>query len=152
MPNIEQSITIAAPVEQVFAIARDVEAFPQFMADLKSLVVRERNVEGTRTVTEWVGLIREFKMTMKWTQEDVWNTETYRDDFKMLRGDMDSMAGYWQFTSLDAKTTRFDSVVNYEYNVPLIGAMVQNLIKKKMTENLQATMDAIKRRAEESIA
>ncbi len=149
MTKIEQSITIAAPVERVFAVARNVEAFPEFMADLKSLTVRERNEEGTRTVTEWVGLIREFKMTIKWTQEDLWDTAHYRDDFNMLSGDMDSMKGYWQFTPVDAQSTRFESLVNYEYNVPLIGAMVQNLIKKKMTENLQATMDAIKRRAEE---
>ena len=46
--------------------------------------------------------------------------------------------------------TRFDSQVDYEYNVPLIGPMVKNLIKKKLTDNLQATMDAIKRKAEEA--
>ena len=49
----------------------------------------------------------------------------------------------------DAETTRFDSMVDYEYNVPLIGPMVKSLIKKKMTDNLQATMDAIKRQSEE---
>lgn len=152
MPKIEQSITISAPVDRVFDIARNVEAFPQFMADLKSLVVKERSPDGKRTITEWVGIIREFKMTIKWTQEDLWDTALHRDDFNMLSGDMDSMSGYWLFTAQDAENTTFESVVNYEYNVPLIGAMVQNLIKKKMTENLQATMDAIKRRAEAKTA
>lgn len=149
MPRIEQTLVVNAPVETVYAIARNVEDFPNFMADLKSLVVLERSEDGNRTVTEWTGLIREFKMTLKWTQEDVWDSERYRDDFTQLKGDMDSMSGFWQFTAESSGATRFDSVLDYEYNVPLIGAMVKTLIKKKITENLNATMEAIKRRAEQ---
>ncbi len=149
MPRIEQSVTIHAPIAHVYRIARNVEAFPQFMADLQSLTVLERSSDGTRTTTEWAGLIREFRMTVKWVQEDRWDDSAFRDDFTMLRGDMDRMEGYWQFTSPDGDTTRFDSMVDYEYNVPLIGPMVKSLIKKKMTDNLQATMDAIKRQSEE---
>ena len=149
MPRIEQSVTIQAPIAHVFRIAKNVEAFPQFMADLRSLKLLERSPDGTRTTTEWVGLIREFKMNVKWVQEDRWDDDAYRDDFTMLRGDMDRMEGYWQFTAPDAATTRFDSMVDYEYNVPLIGPMGKSLIKKKMTDHLQATMDAIKRQSEE---
>jgi ribosome-associated toxin RatA of RatAB toxin-antitoxin module len=151
MPRIEQSVTITAPIAHVYRIAKNVEAFPQFMADLQSLTLKERSPDGKRTVTDWVGLIREFKMTVKWTQEDRWDDSAYRDEFVMLQGDMDKMEGFWQFTAEDANRTRFDSVVEYEYNVPLIGPMVKSLIKKKMTDNLQATMDSIKRQSEETI-
>lgn len=150
MPRIELSNEIDAPVEEVYRVARDVESFPSFMEDLESLSVLERSNDGTKTITEWVGIIREFKMKIKWTQEDVWDDTTYRDDFHMLKGDMDKMEGYWQFTSLDATRTRFENVLEYEYDVPLIGAMVKSLIKKKMTDNLMATMNAIKKRAEET--
>ena len=147
MPRIEQSVEINAPVDKVFAVARDVESFPDIMDDLQSLVVIEKSDDGNRTVTEWVGLIREFKMTVKWSQEDIWDPSAYRDDFSMIKGDMDSMSGYWQFTPTDGGT-KFESVVDYEYNVPLIGPMIKALIKKKMEANLAAQMQAIKRRAE----
>src|SRR5262245_34609451 len=150
MPRIEQSVQIEAPIAHVYRIAKDVESFPQFMADLQSLTVKERSPDGARTVTDWVGLIREFKMKIVWTQEDRWDDAAYRDEFTMLKGDMDRMEGCWQFTPEEENRTRFDSVVDYEYNVPLIGPMVKSLIKKKMTDNLQATMDAIKRKAEET--
>src|SRR5438105_4702991 len=105
MPRIEQSIVVDAPIERVYAVARDVESFPEIMDDLQSLEVLERNEDGTRTVTAWVGLIREFKMTVKWTQEDLWDPSRYRDDFRMLKGDMDRMSGYWQFSPADGGTT-----------------------------------------------
>src|SRR2546429_10016480 len=94
-----------------------------------------------------MGLIREFKMTVKWTQEDVWDPARHRDDFRMIKGDMDSMSGYWQFTS-EGSGTRFESVVDYEYNVPLIGPLIKALIRKKMEANLDAQMRAIKQKAE----
>jgi ribosome-associated toxin RatA of RatAB toxin-antitoxin module len=147
MPVIEQRLLVRAPVERVYAVARDVERFPEFMDDLKSLTVLERSEDGNRTVTEWVGVIREFKMTIRWTQEDIWNPQLHRDDFRMLSGDMDSMSGHWLFTADDGGTL-FESVVNYEYNVPLIGPMIKALIKKKMTANLDAQMRAIGARAE----
>src|SRR5262249_15013395 len=129
-------------------IARDVEAFPQFMNDLESLAVLERSPDNTRTVTAWVGLIRQFKMKVRWTQEDLWDDGRDREGFRQAKGDMDKMEGYWQFTALSEQRTRFESVVDYEYDVPLVGPMIKSLIKKLMTENLQATLDAIKRQAE----
>ncbi len=149
MPRIEQRRLITADIERVFAIARDIESFPRFMPDLQSLVVQERSLDGCRTVSEWVGLIREFKMTIKWVQEDVWDLEAKRDQFRLLKGDLNRMDGYWQFVAQDGKTL-FESVLDYEYNVPLIGPMIKTLIHKKMTENLNSMMAAIQQRAENS--
>ena len=151
MPHIELSVEVSAPAQAVYEVARRVEDFPTFMEDLQSLTVLERTEGGNRTVTQWVGLIREFKMTVKWTQEDVWDPLARRDDFRMLKGDMDSMSGFWQFTDTP-NGSRFESVLDYEYNVPLIGPMIKALIKKKMTANLEAQMRAIKARAEQMAA
>ena len=147
MPRIEQKRLINAEVERVFGVARDIESFPRFMPDLQSLVVQERSEDGCRTVSEWVGIIREFKMTIKWVQEDVWDMETRRDQFRLLEGDLNRMEGHWQFTAQDGKTL-FESVVDYEYNVPLIGPMIKALIHKKMVQNLDSMMKAIQQRAE----
>ena len=148
MPRIELTLQIDAPVDAVYRIARDVESFPSYMADLESISVIERSADGNRTVTAWAGLIREFRMTVKWTQEDRWDPAAYRDDFTMLKGDMDRMSGYWQF-SQEGLGTQFCSLVDYEYNVPLIGPLIKALIRKKMEQNLRAQMEAIKRKAED---
>ena len=147
MPRIELSYKINAPIEKVFAIARNVEKFPEIMADLQSLTILEKSDDGNRTVTEWVALVRQFAMKLKWQQEDVWDPIAYRDDFKALKGDVDELAGHWQFSFADGVTT-FYSLVDYEVNVPLVGPLVKNLIRKLMESNLAAQMQAIKDEAE----
>lgn len=148
MPLIEQTIEIRAPIASVWEIARNVEAFPQFMSDLQSLTLQERSPDGKRTVTEWVGMINAVKMKVRWTQEDVWDDANYSDTFKLIQGDMDRMEGTWKFLPISQNLTRFESVVDYDLNVPMVGPMVKGLIKKLMTQNLQSTLDAIKQKAE----
>jgi coenzyme Q-binding protein COQ10 len=147
MPRIELSTTINAPVGRVYGVSRDVESFPDFMDNLQGLTVLERSDDGNRTITAWVGTIREFKMTVKWTQEDLWDPIRYRDDYRLIKGDFTSMSGFWQFTEIDGET-RFDCVLDYEYNVPLVGTMIKALIRRVMEANLRSQMEAIKERAE----
>jgi uncharacterized membrane protein len=148
VPRIELSYLIDAPVEKAYEVARDVESFPEIMDDLQSLTVLERSEDGNRTVTEWVGLVRQFSMKLKWQQEDIWDPIRHRDEFRALKGDVDEMSGYWQFTEENGQT-RFESLVDYEINVPLVGPLVKNIIKKLMESNLDAQMRAIKERAEQ---
>ncbi|MGQ9737055.1 MAG: type II toxin-antitoxin system RatA family toxin [Armatimonadota bacterium] len=148
MPTIDLSIWINAPVEKVYAIAKEVERFPEVMPDLESVRVLERSEDGSRTVTEWIGLVREFNnMRVKWTEEDVWNDEAHTCHFRLLKGDLQKMEGEWLFTAEDGGT-RFHSRIEYAYNVPLLGALVKNLIHKKLEQNVQMVLDGIRTRAE----
>ncbi len=147
MPRIEESVEIAAPLETVWAVAQDVESFPDFMPDVLSLKVLERSPDGLRTVTEWEGIIKEFKLTVRCTEEDVWDPQARTCAFRMLKGDFDSYEGLWTFTEEDGKV-RFHCVVDYEYDVPLIGPLIKNIVALKMKQNAANILHAIKARAE----
>ena len=41
MPHIENEVLVNAPLEKVYALAKDVETFPQFMPDVESIHVAE---------------------------------------------------------------------------------------------------------------
>lgn len=147
MPRIELSAQINAPLERVYAIAKDVESFPQFMADLKSLVVLERSPDGSRTVTEWVGYVPQFRLNVKWTEEDIWDDQAKTCHFKQLKGDYDRMVGEWRFTESNGGT-EFISLLDYEFNVPLLGPLVQKVVQHLVKQNLQGVLNGIKARAE----
>lgn len=148
MPRIESTIDISASLERVWELAGRVEEFPEFMPDLKSLKVLERSDDGLRTVTEWVGIVREFNTTVKWVEEDIWDPSSHQCQFKMIKGDYKQYEGTWSFQEVDDKV-RFHSVIDFEYDVPLIGALIKNLVANKMKQNAENVLRSIKAKAEE---
>jgi len=147
LPRVESSIVIDGPLEAVYALAKRVETFPEFMPDVKSVTVLERSEDGLRTVVEWVGIVKEFKTTIKWTEEDIWDDSAKTCVFSMVKGDYQSYSGKWSFSDLGGKT-KFDSEIDFEYEVPLVGALIKGLIAKKMKDNLDNMLAAIKRKVE----
>lgn len=147
MPVIRSSIEIEGPLSEVYALAKRIEEFPEFMPDLKSVKVIERSEDGSTTVSEWVGLVKEFKTTVKWTERDVWDDAAHTCVFSLVKGDYSKYSGVWTFTDLGGRT-RFDSEIEVEYDVPLIGPLIKGIIAKKMKENVDNMLAAVKKRVE----
>lgn len=145
MPQIKTTVLVVAPIDVVMRVARDYAAYPSFMKDVKSVDVLED--DGSRIVAKWIARVEEVKMEIKWTQEDVWDFANRTSRFRQTSGDYDRMEGDWYFAEENGGT-RFDSVVDAEFTIPLVGALLKNLIARKVQENLQAMQDAIKAQAE----
>lgn len=147
MPVIEHTKFINAPIDKVFAIARDSQSYPEYMPDVKSLEILTKSEDGNTLVTKWIGRIPQFGMTVKWTQEEVWNPAEYSSKFRQTEGDYDKMEGWWKFSEENGRT-KFQSWLEYEYNVPMVGALVQKVVKHIVEQNIDRMMEAIKARAE----
>jgi uncharacterized membrane protein len=147
MPTVETSVLIQAPLEKVYAIAKDNRSFPEFMKDVKSLTIVEES--GSRVVSDWVGLIPQFMLKVRWQQEDLWDDAAHTCAFRQIKGDYDSLSGTWKFAEEDGGT-RFDSVVDYEYNVPTLGPLIKKIIYGIVVKNMENVLNAIKMRAEAS--
>ena len=153
MPTIISETLIHAPLPLVWEIAQDVEKLPEIMPDLDSVKVLEEEQTTPvtrRTVTDWVGRIKQFNRKVTWTEEDVWNYETYSCHFWQLQGDFDEYKGEWLFKR-DAEGTRVSLQVEYRFDVPLIGALMGKVVQKLMQDNsdsmLRALHDEAERRA-----
>ena len=146
MPTVESEIIIAAPVAQVYALAKDIERFPEFMADVESVEIRED--DPPRRVSRWVSVVKEFNSTIQWTEEDYWADETYVCTFGQLEGDFGKYQGRWEFIEVP-EGTRMYLELEYAYNIPLLGALIKNLLRKKMQQNTDSMLAALKQRAEE---
>ena len=147
MPTIESSRDIAASISVVYALAKRVEDFPQYMPDVRSIKVLEASADGRRTVTEWVGVVEQFNQTVRWIEEDLWDDEAHTCTFHQVKGDYSKYSGVWRFVSIPGGT-RFESELTFEYNIPLIGPLIQGLIGKLMRANLENTLKAIAERSE----
>jgi len=145
MPTVESQVSVAAPVERVYEIARDIERFPEFMADVVEVEILEQTPE--RQVSRWVGLIKELNRKINWTEEDFWDEESRSCAFRMLEGDYTSYGGGWKFEP-EGDGCLVTLVVDFKYEVPLVGALIKNLLKKKMQENCDSMLAALKAEAE----
>ena len=149
MPHIENQVTINAPRDKVFALARDAESFPAFMPDVESVTVTERSPDGSRAVADWVAVASDFKLKVRWTEEDLWDEAAHTCRFQQLKGDYTAYGGLWTFMS-EGRATVFQSEIDYELDIPLIGPLLKAVVARLMQSNTQKILEAIKSRAEQS--
>jgi ribosome-associated toxin RatA of RatAB toxin-antitoxin module len=145
MPVVETSIWIGAPIQEVFAIAKHSAAYPEYMKDVQSVTPVE--TDGSRQVMDYVGIVPQFRLKVRWRQEEVWDDATFSSTFRQLKGDYDRLEGKWQFTEENGGT-RFDQYLDYEYNVPTLGALVKKVVHGLVTKNLENIALAFKQKAE----
>jgi uncharacterized membrane protein len=148
MPQVDKQVVIDAPIERVYAIAKDLTSFPKFMSDVESITIVEQAEDGSRVVADWVGVVSDFKLKVRWTEEDVWDDAVHRSQFRQVKGDYQEYHGSWAFQATAEGGTRIDSTLIYEIEIPLVGPLLKRVIAKLVDENCERLLTAIKQEAE----
>ena len=149
MPTIEVELMIDADPDAVFTLAREqVERFPEFTDDLVSVTVLER--DGPRSVSKWVGRIKEFARTIEWVEEDEWDPSARTCQFAQREGDFERYEGVWEFREADGGCLTH-MTIEYEFNVPLIGPIIKGIVHKKTQQSAEGILQALKGLAAEEL-
>ena len=143
MPQVQSSVVINAPLDEVYALAKDIETFPEFMPDVERVTITERS-DG-RVVSEWVGVVREFNRKIAWVEEDRWDDAARRCDFAAVSGDWDAYQGAWTFEPA-ADGTLVRLALEFELNVPLIGPLIKGLLVRLVRKNCQHMLEGLRDR------
>jgi ribosome-associated toxin RatA of RatAB toxin-antitoxin module len=130
-----------APVERVYAVAKDVERFGEIMPDVESVQVLER--DGNTTVTRWVGIVQKLGRKIVWTERDHWDDEGHVCTFEQVEGDYDTYKGVWSFEAMPDGGSRMVIDLEVEMNVPLVGALLKSLILRLTRQNAERMLEAI---------
>jgi ribosome-associated toxin RatA of RatAB toxin-antitoxin module len=146
VPQVHSEITISAPVARVYELAKQVERLPDFLPNVERVTVLSR--EGEHVVSEWVGLVPEFRRTLKWVEEDLWCEAERRCEFRAVSGDWDRYEGVWSFAPHEeGACVTLD--ISYDYNVPLIGPLIRKLLHKLVARSAEETLAGLRAMAEE---
>jgi coenzyme Q-binding protein COQ10 len=143
MPFVETTIVVRAPARAVYELAKDQERFPEFMPDVELVTVIERH--GDRVVSRWKTLVEE--APIEWIEEDVFDDAALRVDYKLLEGDLDTFEGAWTFEERDGATF-VRLAVEYDFGVPTLAELIGPTLHKKVAENSEMMLAALKREAE----
>ncbi len=144
MPYVETATTVAAPARIVYELAKDQERFPEFMPDVEIVVVLERHAD--RVISRWKTLVEE--APIEWIEEDRFDDEGLRIDYKLLEGDLDKFEGAWTFVERDG-ATHVNLGVDFDFGVPTLAELIGPTLERKVRENSQMMLAALKKEAEE---
>ncbi|HEX4354538.1 MAG TPA: SRPBCC family protein, partial [Polyangiales bacterium] len=124
-------------------LAKEQERFPQFMPDVETVVVLERHPEYT--ITRWKTLVEE--APIEWTEEDRFDDERRRIDYKLIEGDLDTFEGAWTFEERDGMT-HVNLGVDFDFGVPTLAELIGPTLLRKVRENSEMMLAALKSEAE----
>ncbi len=115
------STVIEAPIDEVYAVAADVEGSPRWQPEIKRAEVRETDAEGNQVLvaTETDAKVRTLKSTLRFTYEPPHGLSWRQED-----GDLKSVEGSWSFEEAGDGRTK----ATYEMTVDL-GRMLGMVIR-----------------------
>jgi coenzyme Q-binding protein COQ10 len=145
MPYVETRIIVAAPARVVYELAKDQERFPQFMPDVETVTILERS--DSRAISRWKTLVEE--APIEWTEEDRFDDDALRIEYQLLEGDLDTFEGTWTFEERDG-ATHVVLGVEYDFGVPTLAELIGPTLQKKVRENSEMMLAALKSEAERS--
>jgi ribosome-associated toxin RatA of RatAB toxin-antitoxin module len=112
---------------------------------VESITVLAR--DGASVTSKWVGRVEEFKRNIRWTEEDIWDDANHRCLFRATEGDWETYEGEWSFIP-EGDKTRLRLRLNFDINVPLIGALIKGLLTKLTEKNSRDMLKALAARAQ----
>lgn len=151
MPEVSSRVEVAASPAAVYAAAKDIEGLVDYITDVESITVTERREVpgGLETVTDWVGLLPEFRRKLTWTEQDRWDDAALICRFEQIKGDFDAYEGEWRFGEA-GEGAYTELVVRYEWDVPLIGPLLVKLVQNKVQQSADRIQAGLKQRVEEA--
>jgi ribosome-associated toxin RatA of RatAB toxin-antitoxin module len=143
VPFVEVTIVIAAHPRDVYELAKEQERFPEFMPDVDSVRVVERSPE--RVLARWKTLIED--APIEWLEEDRFDDAAVRIDYRLIEGDLETFEGSWTFEAAPGGTL-VTLGVTYDFGVPTLAELIGPTLEKKVRENAEMMLAALKREAE----
>ena len=143
MPLVCVERFVAGPPEAAYALAKDMESYPQFMKDVVELRVLER--DGNAQVSAWVGRLQ--GKLMRWKERDVFDDQHRVITYRQVEGDLKKFEGDWRFVA-EGQGTRVSLSVDFELGVPMLAGLLDPVARLVVRRNCEAMLEGIKARVE----
>lgn len=143
MPYVEVALPVNAERDQIYPILKDMEKYPEFMADLVSVEVIER--KDNTTISKWVSNVD--GRIIKWTELDTFDDINMHISYKQTEGDLKRFEGEWILTPVTGGT-EIKLTVDFEFGIPMIAGLLNPILKRKVRDNSMNMLSAIKERME----
>ena len=143
MPYVECKTIIKGDPKKIYEIVSDMASYPTFMKDLVSVEILERGEDYT--ISHWVSNADGRKIV--WTERDSFYPEALKITYAQTAGDLKKMEGEWNIIP-EGDTSLVSLSVDFEFGIPMIAGLLNPILKKKVKENSENMLAAIKEQIE----
>ncbi|MBN1913007.1 MAG: NAD(P)-binding domain-containing protein [Candidatus Omnitrophica bacterium] len=139
--EIRLSRVIPAEKWRVIRLLTKVWEFPQYVPCVEEVTLLKK--ERDSLITKW--RIEIEKVPVSWIEKDTLALKEGAIYFKSIKGDLEEFFGEWLFESTD-EGTRVSVNIHLKSSVPIIKDFALPHIKKIITRNFEAILEAMERR------
>jgi uncharacterized membrane protein len=140
--SVSDSIDIAASAEEIFAVATDLEKYPEWNANIKKVEVKESDDEG-RPTTVWMQVDAKIK-TVSYTLAYDYSEAPESFSWDLIEGDVKELSGSYVFDEFDDVTeVRYETRVDPGFPMPgMIKRQAQKQIVKGALQDLKKRVES----------
>ena len=139
MPFVKSDILIKVDKNAIYQVIQNMEDYPRFMESLVSVTVLERG--KNYDISHWVSNVDGRKIV--WTERDDFYPEDFKITYQQTDGDLKKMEGVWELND-EAEGVRVSLTVDFEFGIPMIAGLLNPLLVRKVRENSEAMLAAVK--------
>jgi ribosome-associated toxin RatA of RatAB toxin-antitoxin module len=143
MPEVRVDLTIDAEVDEVWSMVRGVEAYPNYMANVRSVDILADH--GDTRVTAWSVFLK--GSILEWSESERIDDSLRRIEFSQLDGDLERFVGYWQVTADESGATRVVLDIDFEIGIPLLAQMLDPVAGRALRDNSEQMLHSLERKA-----
>ncbi|MEW9528649.1 type II toxin-antitoxin system RatA family toxin [Microbispora sp. NPDC049125] len=142
MPVVHTRHTTDRPIEQVWKVVLDCEAFPDYMPEVREIEIMEQ--DGELRVSRWAVLLKGSEL--EWEERERIDHAAHRIEFEQIEGDLAYFTGHWQVSD-SPEGTMVELRVEFDIGIPLMAEMLNPVAARALEDNSRAILDQIGRRA-----
>tara|TARA_B100000029_G_scaffold491612_1_gene551978 strand:- start:1019 stop:1480 length:462 start_codon:yes stop_codon:yes gene_type:complete len=153
MDTVKISKFIDCDSLKAIELSMNPEILAKQMPGVKSVkILKKKEKSGLIVQTvAWDGVLEAgpIKKDLSWIEEDSWDIENKKCQFVQTEGSFKIYNGTWMFEDVQ---NGCESSISLEYDagVPLVGPLIDKLIKKVVIENLEALLSALEKVAKDN--
>lgn len=140
--SVSDSIDIAASAEEIFAVATDLEKYPEWNANIKKVEIKESDEEG-RPTQVWMQVDAKIK-TVSYTLEYDYSGAPDSFSWDLVEGDVKELSGSYTFDEFDDLTeVRYETRVDPGFPMPgMLKRQAQKQIVKGALQDLKKRIES----------
>lgn len=142
MPKVDVTVTIQAPIAEVWRAVNDVEAYPEFMENVRTVTILSD--DHPERITTWSVLLK--GSVLEWTEKEVVDDANHRIVFDQLDGDLDLFSGHWQLREVGVSGVEAELSVEFEIGIPLLADMLNPVAARALRDNSERMLREIERK------